>query len=563
MSLLLDAIKKAEQRKPNEITEAAAGGSKGASGESEFAGSVAGSDLGLSIDMELLEDSPDLTEANTATEPSPRPAAADDISDEVAKRVNAAPELSLEADPPAALEAASLDVEPTIDRSKISPQTGITEPADPPPTNPLSKFDPSQSGHSHQRPDPQELPAEAMLEPVPKGQPEQPDERPLPRTAPATPGLALEQPGDVATGIGVSHPPYSSAKQKKLGFFNLAILLVVGLIGVAIFYYLDSRSDQQPVRQQPLPMTNGESVLEDSRSVNVSANLTLNEGNQPIANAPVEVNQQPDQHSTEMVDGDPPLSSLSGTTTADETSEPPFAPAQAVDPQFNLATRNNPNDPNNRIDPGFIQPQPTQNLIIRRTLGTEHTPARQQAKTALQTGDLASAERLYRQWLQQQPQSLDARFGLAKVAAMRGDSGTASALYIEILQMDPDNPAAQASLFNLPGLTSKQSLRRLQALLSANPDNAYLNYVMGNHHARAARWKQAQKYYFDAYSAQHDNAVYAFNLAIALDQLDQANAAAGYYRRAIEITGIPLSEEARQQSQDRLTRLAAATANQQ
>lgn len=547
MSLLLDAIKKAEQRERNQPTETSADGSSGTGSEPQFADTATGDGLELSIDRELLDDSPDLIEVDTSAKSSPKPATADDVHGEL--------ELSLEADPPAALEVAGLDIEPTGDSSKNSSQKPVVQPGDATPAIPLPEVDQPQSVPGQQNPEP-------PGEPVPTVQYQRPDEVPEPKVVSATTPSRLEKQDDAATLLGVSHPPYS-AKQKKLGLRNLAILLVVGLVGVAIFYYLASLGDPQPTHQQSLAMTSDGTDLKNFHSVNESASQTSSDSNQPIANAAVQTNQQSDSHSTDFTASEQSLNKLSGAVVAGEIGEPPPAADQAVAAQFDLGTRNDPNNPNDRIDPGFIQPQASQNLIIRRTLATKHAPARQAAQAALLTGDLAGAERLYRQWQQQQPQSIHARFGLAQVATMRGDTGAASALYLEILQLDPENPAAQASLFNLPGLTSKESLRRLQTLLTEYPDDGYLNYVMGNHQARAGRWKQAQKYYFNAYSAQHDNAVYAFNLAIALDQLNQANAAAGYYRRALEITGIPLSEEARQQSQDRLAQLAAATANQQ
>jgi len=60
-------------------------------------------------------------------------------------------------------------------------------------------------------------------------------------------------------------------------------------------------------------------------------------------------------------------------------------------------------------------------------------------------------------------------------------------------------------------------------------------------------------------TSQREHAVYAFNLAIALDHLTQPRAAADYYRRALAVNSPPLDEPTRQQASDRLTQLNIAS----
>ncbi|MEL0083080.1 MAG: tetratricopeptide repeat protein [Gammaproteobacteria bacterium] len=179
-----------------------------------------------------------------------------------------------------------------------------------------------------------------------------------------------------------------------------------------------------------------------------------------------------------------------------------------------------------------------------------------QARTALDQGNLNEAERLYEQWLTQRPHSTAARFGLARLFLLQGRVDQARLMYLDILQIEPVNSTAQASLINLPGTGSPESRRRLQFLLEQNPDDPYLNYVMGNQQAGLTRWDEAQKYYFQATALKRDNAIYAFNLAIALDHLQKPDAAASYYRRALELTTPPLGQAHRQQVIDRLKNIA-------
>jgi Flp pilus assembly protein TadD len=69
------------------------------------------------------------------------------------------------------------------------------------------------------------------------------------------------------------------------------------------------------------------------------------------------------------------------------------------------------------------------------------------------------------------------------------------------------------------------------------PDAAdpYVQFALGNHHARGGRWADAQRAYFAASKGDPDNADYAFNLAVSLDQLGQRVAARTWYTRALAL----------------------------
>jgi Flp pilus assembly protein TadD len=60
---------------------------------------------------------------------------------------------------------------------------------------------------------------------------------------------------------------------------------------------------------------------------------------------------------------------------------------------------------------------------------------------------------------------------------------------------------------------------------------------LGNQYARQSRWTEAQAAYFRAYSLDPDNADFAFNLAVSLDQLRQKKPALEYYQRSLTLTG--------------------------
>jgi tetratricopeptide (TPR) repeat protein len=62
-----------------------------------------------------------------------------------------------------------------------------------------------------------------------------------------------------------------------------------------------------------------------------------------------------------------------------------------------------------------------------------------------------------------------------------------------------------------------------------------LNFALGNQLAQQRRWAEAQQEYFKAYSAEPDNADFAYNVAVSLDHLRQTRQALDYYQRAIAL----------------------------
>ena len=75
----------------------------------------------------------------------------------------------------------------------------------------------------------------------------------------------------------------------------------------------------------------------------------------------------------------------------------------------------------------------------------------------------------------------------------------------------------------------------LMSLAKSNPNVAELPFILGNWYARDKRWADAQKAYFDAFNRNTHNADYAYNLAVALDQIGKSATARSYYRKAISL----------------------------
>jgi tetratricopeptide (TPR) repeat protein len=153
-----------------------------------------------------------------------------------------------------------------------------------------------------------------------------------------------------------------------------------------------------------------------------------------------------------------------------------------------------------------------------------------------QRGDLAGSRDAYRQVLAREPLNRDALLGLAAIDVRSRAFDAAEARYLKLLELDPRDANAQAGLMALRGQADPvQSESRLKTLIATSPDAAQLHFALGNQYAQQSRWAEAQAAYFKAYSGDSENADFAFNLAVSLDQLRQRPLALQYYQRAIAL----------------------------
>jgi Flp pilus assembly protein TadD len=188
---------------------------------------------------------------------------------------------------------------------------------------------------------------------------------------------------------------------------------------------------------------------------------------------------------------------------------------------------------------GSVSPRAAEALapiaISAPTLAVD--PLVEQAYQAFQRNDLAAARDGYQRALAREPTNRDALLGLAAIDVRSGQLNSAEARYLRLLEIDPRDSHAVASLISLRGqLDPVASESRLKSLIASQPETALLHFSLGNQYAQQSRWSEAQAAYFKAHSVDPENADYAFNLAVSLDQLHQGKLALEFYQRALALT---------------------------
>jgi tetratricopeptide (TPR) repeat protein len=189
-----------------------------------------------------------------------------------------------------------------------------------------------------------------------------------------------------------------------------------------------------------------------------------------------------------------------------------------------------------RRAPEVAAPAPEPKASVNRGAPAIH-PKVAAGYAAYLGGDLPAARAEYEQALREEPGNRDALLGLAALEVRAERYESAEALYLRLLQADPRDVEAQAALIALRSGRSDPlaTESRVKSLLAADPGAHALNFTLGNQLASQNRWAEAQREYFKAYTAEPDNADFAYNLAVSLDHLRQPRQALEYYQRAVAL----------------------------
>ena len=163
------------------------------------------------------------------------------------------------------------------------------------------------------------------------------------------------------------------------------------------------------------------------------------------------------------------------------------------------------------------------------------------AYQAFTRGEDANAQQQYRQVLQRDVRNVDALLGMAAIAQRQGRDADAQGWYQKVLEIEPRNGIAQTAIIsrqtNIDGANTDAvgTESRIKSMIAQQPEGANLHAALGNLYAEQNQWPSAQEAYFNASRLAPNNADYAFNLAISLDQMGKSSLALKQYQRALDL----------------------------
>jgi Tfp pilus assembly protein PilF len=158
------------------------------------------------------------------------------------------------------------------------------------------------------------------------------------------------------------------------------------------------------------------------------------------------------------------------------------------------------------------------------------------AYQAFTRGDDANAQQQYRQVLQRDVRNVDALLGMAAIAQRQGRDADAQGWYQKVLEIEPRNSIAQTAIISPQANTDAIGTEsRIKNMIAQQPEGANLHAALGNLYAEQNQWPSAQEAYFNASRLAPNNADYAFNLAISLDQMGKPSLALKQYQRALDL----------------------------
>lgn len=176
-------------------------------------------------------------------------------------------------------------------------------------------------------------------------------------------------------------------------------------------------------------------------------------------------------------------------------------------------------------------PRPQSTLLVSRPAPTNPL---QSAYEALRAGLYDEARVAYRQALRDNPAERDALLGLAHLAHRAGSFDEARELYQQVLRLDPEQADAAAGLLSIASTSDLASAAsRMRDLAERSPQSPVAMSTLGGILAREGRIGEAQQAFFRAYALDPENALHAYNLAVALDRLHKYSQAREYYQRAL------------------------------
>lgn len=534
MSLLLDALKRAEAAKKQKQQAAQGGAEPSLALEPNAVAASAAAEPDLALNPVSVSASEAEAEAKTDETPTPddlegwsdwpslhhepdvEPASLAPTPSEPADRNLAAPQAT--APEPSLTLAPNLNAEPAAElqlEPVLSPAPAPAEPlslnfnADPPPALAAPRSEPEPVP-------PASAPAPAVDHALDglKAELSQSLSKPAAAEASAS-ASALSLEPDARSRAQQVRQAQQSAKPARARWSNttrLLLLLVSVVLGMAAYFWwalrphpvVDAGAESPPEAvNTPAPETAAPSAGATKASPDASGLTTI-----PMT----------DGGEAKVVKQPPAGSGLAPVPPA-----PATAPVAAAAPAAPASTAT----PVPEAEPWMkIEKQPKSTAV----------PAMlQQAWLALHQGQTRSAVTAYQQVLAEDPEQIDAWLGLAAAWRVLGQTGPATQAYREVLAREPENEAARVGLARLQhALAPAQAEADLKAALVSRPQSDALHASLGRLYAQQGRWQEAEAAFFQALSLAPQVPAHAYNLAVSLDHLGQTEAALQQYQQALQ-----------------------------
>lgn len=317
----------------------------------------------------------------------------------------------------------------------------------------------------------------------------------------------------------------------RLPFYITMGLLGAFAVGTAIYFYIQLRPPPSLVNTNPVRSSNEKPVETAAKSAAPATAMA------PAVAGPGSIPGLPGG-STPAPAAAVPAAPAIPSIPAGAKPAPAAPPVSAAAPAASPAPLAKPAAKSGGATRSRPAVQEDERPVSVTRSGSQIHPQVSAGYTAYQAGDLAKARIEYQQVLREEPSNRDALLGLAAIEMRARRYDLSQGYYQRILQSDPRDPYAQAGLLALRSEQLDPTLveSRVKSLLAADREANVLYFTLGNQYAQQGRWAEAQQAYFKAFAADPDNADYAFNVAVSLDQLRQPKLALEYYRRALVLS---------------------------
>lgn len=313
----------------------------------------------------------------------------------------------------------------------------------------------------------------------------------------------------------------NSTNSNKRWLIGSVSLLLLILLGMQFYSYLDALKQPDLVVARPAQIPQLASPVETVAAI--APTKLASSPNNLVSAAFTELKAPTASHS-EVVENSDQAPSQAKNELEAPTDQPVSArsrPAKSAHLEFGAPV---------------VSSEDTVVKVTRNNPAIGVNPVLLSAYQAFNAGDDATAQRNYRQVLQGDIRNVDALLGMAAIAFRQGRNNDAVGWYGKVLEVEPRNSVAQAAMISALGQTDAVgSESRIKNLLAQQPEAAHLYAALGNLYAQQSQWPSAQQAYFQAHHFAPDNADYAFNLGVSLDQLNKSALALQYYKRALEL----------------------------